>query len=117
MKITILRVVIVVCFLISSQVYADSPKNIKGKGARGRGADKSAPADRIADEAADAVTDVLTGKDSQGSPGNTPPGLAKQDKMPPGLAKQGKTPSGWDKGKKAGWNKEGKKRHAYQRAQ
>lgn len=91
MKITILRVVIVVFFLTSSQVYADSPKSIKGKGAMGRGADKSASADRIANEAADAVTDALIGKDSQGSSGN----------IPPGLAKQGKTPPGWDKGKKA----------------
>lgn len=100
MKIARLCAVIAICLFISSQTYAESTKNKNGKGAN-----KSDPAGRVANEAADAVADVLTGEDSQGSSGNMPPGLAKQGKMPPGLAKQGKTPPGWDKGNKVGWNK------------
>jgi len=93
MKIARLCVIVAICLFISSQAYADSTKNKNGKGAN-----KSDPVGRVANEAADTVADVLTGKET----GNTPPG---QGTMPPGLAKQGKTPPGWDKGNKVGWNK------------
>ena len=102
MKILRLGVAIAAFFLIASQIYAGPPKDIRNKGAMGRGVNKGAPADRIADEAAEAVTDVLTGENA----GDMPPGLAKKGTMPPGLAKQGKTPPGWDKGKKVGWGKD-----------
>jgi hypothetical protein len=66
-------------------------------------------AERVANEAVDAVVDELAGpQSSAGVPGSMPPGLAKKGKMPPGLAKQGKVPPGWEKGKKTGWGGEPK---------
>lgn len=53
--------------------------------------------DRITNEAADAVADILTGEDSKKK--------TSTSKLPPGLAKKDKTPPGWDKGKKVGWDK------------
>lgn len=70
----------------------------------GKGSDKNAAADsqnagdRIANETADAVADVLTGEDAKPQPA--------KGTMPPGLAKKDKTPPGWDKGNKTGWDKE-----------
>jgi len=55
---------------------------------------------RIANEAGDAIADILTGEDSNYR--------HKSNKLPPGLAKKGKTPPGWSKGKKTGWDKEKK---------
>ncbi len=55
--------------------------------------------DRITNEAADAVADILTGEDGKKK--------TSTSHLPPGLAKKGKTPPGWDKGKKVGWDKEG----------
>jgi len=52
---------------------------------------------RITNEAADAVADILTGEDSKKK--------TSTSKLPPGLAKKDKTPAGWEKGKKTGWDK------------
>lgn len=57
---------------------------------------KADAGDRIANEAADAVADILTGEDGK---------KTSTSKLPPGLAKKDKTPPGWDKGKKVGWDK------------
>jgi hypothetical protein len=59
---------------------------------------KPSATERVGDEVADAVADVLTGDDSgkaAPSKGVVPPGLAKKDKVPPG----------WSKGEKTGWDK------------
>lgn len=93
--------IMVVFFIMAPLVCADPPDFAKEKGAVGKGGGKNTPADRIANEAAEAVTDALTGEET----GDMPPGLANKGTMPPGLAKQGKTPPGWDKGRKVGWNK------------
>lgn len=96
MKMMRLSMIMAAFFIMASLVYADPPDFSKGKGAVGKGVGKNSPTGRVANEAADAVADVLTGTD------NLPPG---QGTMPPGLAKQGKTPPGWDKGNKVGWDK------------
>ena len=54
----------------------------------------------VANEAADAVADELTGKPASSG---MPPGLAKKGELPPGLAKKHKVPPGWSKGRKEGW--------------
>ncbi len=59
----------------------------------------STAAERVGNEAADAIADVLTGKETKKTTTTT------TGAMPPGLAKKGKTPPGWDKGKKTGWSK------------
>ena len=79
-----------ILFLAASPVFA-APKD-KGP------SQKASAGDRIANETADAVADVLTGKDSTKK--------TTTGQMPPGLAKKGKTPPGWEKGKKTGWEKE-----------
>ena len=81
--------ILTILVLAASPVFA-APKD-KGP------SQKADAGDRIANEAADAVADVLTGKDTK---------KTKTGQMPPGLAKKGKTPPGWEKGKKTGWEKE-----------
>lgn len=92
-------------FLCTANYAYAKPGKGEGKGST----EKETAGERIANETADAVADVLTGEDSNKSTGGgTPPGLGKKDKTPPGLEKQDKVPAGWDKGKKEGWDKEAK---------
>lgn len=59
---------------------------------------KASATERVGNEVADAVADVLTGDDS----GKAAP---SKGAMPPGLAKKDKVPPGWSKGEKTGWDK------------
>lgn len=86
---------VAVLALIACPVYAGQEG--KGKGCTEKHGQAETAGDKIANETADAVANVLTGEESKPQP---------SDKgMPPGLAKKDKTPPGWDEGKKTGWNK------------
>ena len=82
---------LVVALFISTSVWAKpdwaakkAPKKVS----------ESTAVERVGDEIADSVADILTGGDTKKpSNGNLPPGLAKKDKVPPG----------WAQGKKTGW--------------
>ena len=87
----------------SSHAFAAKPEGV----GKGRSAEAKSAAQRVGDEIADSVADVLTGEEGKKSKGtktgDLPPGLAKKGKVPPGLAKQDKIPPGWNKGEKKGW--------------
>ncbi|HXV18765.1 MAG TPA: hypothetical protein VD883_01675 [Candidatus Omnitrophota bacterium] len=83
--------VLMLLILAASPVWA-APKD-KDKGQ----SHKADAADRIGNETADALADVLTGENSKKP--------EKTGTMPPGLAKKDKTPAGWEKGNKEGWEK------------
>lgn len=95
----LIAIVIVLC-LFAAPAYARSAKAAAAGGGKAT-VQKATPGERIANETAEAVADVLTGKDSSKKEGS--------GSLPPGLAKKDKTPPGWDKGKKEGWDKEGHK--------
>ena len=100
MKLRKLLVFLMIFSLIAAPLYA---KPNKGKGASAS-SKKASAGERIGNEFADSVADVLTGEDSKST------AKSKSKKVPPGLAKKGKTPPGWDKGKKTGWDKEEKEK-------
>ena len=82
--------------------YGKAPQSTEGHAKRA--------AERVANEAIDAVADELAGpQGGAAGSGGMPPGLSKKGKMPPGLEKQDKVPPGWDKGKKTGWGNAPKK--------
>ena len=91
----VLLVMVSAMLLIPADAYAK-----KGKGASKSVHNEPSAGERIANETADAVADVLTGEDSSRTT------VSKSKGTPPGLAKKGKTPPGWEKGKKTGWDKE-----------
>ena len=80
-------------FLMSPYAFAGKPDKMPHQGKT-----ETSAAERVGNETADAIADVLTGKDTKKTTTTT-------GAMPPGLAKKGKTPPGWDKGKKTGWTK------------
>ncbi len=71
-------VLVLVLSLIVSPLWADPPGRVSKK--------TVSAGDRIADEAAEAVAEVLTGEKSAKPAKNLPPGLAKKGKVPPGHA-------------------------------
>ena len=95
-KITVLLIAL---GFLSTYAFA-APKEGKGPA---QGKSEDAATERVGNEIADTVADVLTGKEKKTTTttGAMPPGLAKKGKTPPGL--EGKTPPGWGKGKKKGW--------------
>jgi len=104
---------------LSSAVWAKAPQGVgKGEGGK-KGAQKvsqvSEPSatERVGDEIADSIADVLTGEEKvsqtivtkttvSGEKG-LPPGLSKKESLPAGLEKKDTTPEGWSEGQKVGW--------------
>ncbi len=82
----------IVFALMAAPAYAKPDKS------HGLAKGQETAGDRVADEAADALADVLTGKDDKKVEKTT-------STLPPGLDKKDKTPAGWEKGKKEGWEK------------
>ena len=90
-------VIAVVVLSVWALPVSAAPKEGKAPG-KARASEAETAGDRIANETADAVADVLTGEKAKAEP--------SKGSLPPGLAKKDKTPPGWDKGKKTGWDKE-----------
>lgn len=89
---SVVAIFAIVCFL-AVPAYAKP----KGQGAQEQ---KQSAGERIGNETADAVADVLTGEDSKKTSS-----VKTKKGTPPGLSKKGKVPPGWNKGKKTGWEK------------
>ena len=98
-----LVLVLIVCFFAAS-AYAKPPHAVKNTAPAATTA-KPTAAERIGDEAADTVVDILVGEDEPKTTKTTKTVTSSKAKgTPPGLAKKGKTPPGWSKGNKKGWS-------------
>lgn len=89
----IMVLIMVMCLACASADAKPKSVNVKSENA------KPTASERIGNEAADAVADILTGSSSTEKTVTK----TKSKGTPPGLAKKGKTPPGWSKGKKTGW--------------